>query len=355
MDKIFDRIVDNAIDFLNSSVDDLKDKPKYSIINFSSSIELFLKARLAAEHWSLIVTSQTKQVPDYSKVKSGDFQSVNLKEAVTKLDKTVQSGLSDNEFKVFDKISKHRNKAVHFFHEAHSQDSSSDGVVQEIVKEQLIAWYHLYTILTTRWKNIFLTKLDAIELVNQKLKTHNELLRIIYERIKDQIKAENAAGTIYSACPSCSFESLKHNLSNIDEFYEVNCGVCDFNKVSFYSNCTNCNNSIFFIGEGQTECTSCGESFYPDFISEKIYHGPSQYEVTREGATAFNDINCDECWENNSVVETSDDSYRCTSCFEHFDNVYECEWCGGYTTSELEYSYLSGCGECEGHSGWHDD
>lgn len=48
-------LIKNAFDFLNRSIDVLEDHPKYSIIFFATSLELFIKAKLAEEHWTLII------------------------------------------------------------------------------------------------------------------------------------------------------------------------------------------------------------------------------------------------------------------------------------------------------------
>jgi hypothetical protein len=61
-EDFFDSVVDNAIDFLRQALDELETKPKYSVIHFCASIELFLKARLMLEHWSLISEEPQKQI-----------------------------------------------------------------------------------------------------------------------------------------------------------------------------------------------------------------------------------------------------------------------------------------------------
>jgi hypothetical protein len=53
-----DRLVANAIDFLRRAINEFKKDPKYSIIHFSAAVELLLKARLMAEHWSLVVSDR---------------------------------------------------------------------------------------------------------------------------------------------------------------------------------------------------------------------------------------------------------------------------------------------------------
>ena len=59
-DELFDSLVENAIDFLQMSVQELEKRPKYSVIHFAMSVELFLKARLLREHWSLVVSKIEK-------------------------------------------------------------------------------------------------------------------------------------------------------------------------------------------------------------------------------------------------------------------------------------------------------
>ena len=54
-EEIFDSVVRNAIDFITTAIIELKEKPKYSVINFYTALELFFKARVLKEHWTLIV------------------------------------------------------------------------------------------------------------------------------------------------------------------------------------------------------------------------------------------------------------------------------------------------------------
>lgn len=127
-------LTNNAIDFLNRAIDDFKAQPKYSIINFHTAVELFLKARLLREHWSLIVSKS----PDRQKFDAGDFMSVTFDEACVRLQNIVQSPVPERARKNFDAIRKHRNKMVHFFHDA---DSGIGPAIEVIAREQLRAWY----------------------------------------------------------------------------------------------------------------------------------------------------------------------------------------------------------------------
>ena len=75
-EEMFDALVKNAIDFLDSSLDDLNKRPKNSIVDFYSSVELFLKARLMHEHWTLILSRP--ELANLDSFQVGDFHSVFL-------------------------------------------------------------------------------------------------------------------------------------------------------------------------------------------------------------------------------------------------------------------------------------
>jgi len=98
-EDMFNSLVENGLDFLFKAISEINDQPKYSVIHFYAAVELFVKARLMDEHWSLVVTK--RQDPDKSKFFSGDFQSVSLDEAANRLKKIVGSGLSQAELDAF--------------------------------------------------------------------------------------------------------------------------------------------------------------------------------------------------------------------------------------------------------------
>jgi hypothetical protein len=76
------KLIDNALDFVLRAASDLWDKEiteeqqlKYSTIHLFEGIELFLKARLMKEHWSLVLRDLDKY--RHESFERGDFQSVN--------------------------------------------------------------------------------------------------------------------------------------------------------------------------------------------------------------------------------------------------------------------------------------
>jgi hypothetical protein len=124
-DGQFEALVENALNFLNHAIDEFENEPKYSIIHFYAAVELFLKARLLAEHWMLVVSKDAGR----DRFIAGDFISVTFSETCARLTKIVKSGIDDRAKGKFDSIRKHRNKMLHFFHEA---DGESKSLIEEI-------------------------------------------------------------------------------------------------------------------------------------------------------------------------------------------------------------------------------
>jgi HEPN domain-containing protein len=84
--EMFDSLVRNAIDFLEHSAFELEEKPKYSVINFCTAVELFLKARLMLEHWNLIY--EDPKIANFTQFLQGNFKSVGMIDAIGRLKKS---------------------------------------------------------------------------------------------------------------------------------------------------------------------------------------------------------------------------------------------------------------------------
>ena len=82
----------NALDYLNYGcgyLDDIQGTNiKYSVLSIWSGIELILKTRLMVEHWTLIYKDTNKA--NTSNFKTGDFESVNFKCCIERLEKICQ-------------------------------------------------------------------------------------------------------------------------------------------------------------------------------------------------------------------------------------------------------------------------
>ncbi len=349
--EMLGRLVDNAFDFLNKAVVELNDYPKFSVINFHAAVELFLKARLMKENWSLVVSN--RQEPNWDKFISGNFQSVSLDEAADRLEKIVRSGLTKPEFKSFKEITRHRNKVVHFYHEAHSAAENREKI-RSIVKQQLTAWYYLHNILTNRWNDVFCKWSDPLLEVDKKLRSLHTFLQIVYDQIKPDIEGRKQNGELYSVCPSCGFEAQNHQVEP-NEIYEANCLVCNLTDNVLKISCPSCYSEVIFINEGFGKCSCCGESFEPENLAEILMDEGSAYVAIKEGDSSWDLGNCSNCDGYHTVVRTESDEYICTSCFLTQEQVEYCQWCNEPNTGDMGNSYWAGCSHCDGKAGWDSD
>lgn len=106
----FGKLVENAFDFLDKARREFESEPRYSIIHFYAALELFLKARLLHEHWTLILTKP--ETADLLKFQKGDFHSVSLAETQKRLTSIIQQGLTNDEFSCFRDLGDHRNRII---------------------------------------------------------------------------------------------------------------------------------------------------------------------------------------------------------------------------------------------------
>ena len=337
------KLIENAFDFFEHSLDEFEDNPKYSVIHFYTAVELFLKARLMAEHWSLVILKD----PDWKKFHRGEFVSVSLQEAADRLERVVRSGLNSEELKCFKRIANHRNRIMHFFHEVISDKAKKD-LLLEIAREQVTAWYFLRELLFVRWKNIFHKMSGNIYRINQKLIRHHEYLNIVYENRQSQIDQFLKNGSVIKLCPYCGYKS--HVIENeIADLKVGSCLVCEQKGTELSIICPDCENSVTFVNEGRGECIECKRSFEPeDLVSllTKDIRGDKDY--FESGLPAH----CTYCDGYETVIEYSG-ALLYLNCFEIFKEyeMDQCDWCGHKNAGKLEDSFLTGCPGCYGRFG----
>lgn len=344
--EMFDSLVKNAIDFLSQSIANLTTSPKYSVINFYASIELFLKARLMLEHWALIY-DEPKDA-DRSKFLAGDFRSVNMEEATRRLEKTTKVQISKKTLDSFKELQEHRNKLMHFFH---PQYNTPDGdVIQGIVSEQCKAWLHLHNLLTNQWKDKFIAYVADLENLNKQMLEQRAFLQAKYESIAHDIEKGKERGIIFLYCYSCRYQASR--IVNDDErIIETKCLVCGNSDSQLMAPCPNCKNSVYVYDLGEGTCETCETSIDINYLI-KIFGTHDEGRYT-ESSHAY----CSQCeyTELPTVVETDDNEWACLFCFAKYDHIEQCEWCSESIAGDLSDSYWSGCVMCEGKRDWDKD
>lgn len=338
-EDIFNSLVTNAFDFLEKAILEIDEYPKFSMINFYASLELFLKARLLHEHWTLIISRRKE--PDIEKFLSGDFQSITISDAESLLKKVLNSGLSKDVSKIFKEVGNHRNKIVHFY----NNDIENNSEKWKIVKLQLVAWYHLNQLLKVNWLEVFIDYQSQINKIEQMLKKYHDFLLAIFNGLNDIIESKIENGSTFHNCPSCGFKSQEHTNSSDENPHTAICLVCNLHENFFILDCPHCNKEITISESKKDSCPLCSNEITQSDILDDIetigdpYAGEASY------------ANCETCGGHQTVGVLNSGKYFCSCCLEKFDNVQICEYCSEYNTGNMENSYLFGCSMCEGMQG----
>lgn len=260
-DQGFGRLTENAFDFLGQALDQLETAPKHSVINFYAAVELFIKARLLLEHWTLVLAKEKSR----SSFEEGDFQSASFDLACTRLDQVVGSPLPPRARVAFDVVRKHRNRMVHFHH---AIQEGEPATIAAIAVEQLTAWHWLHELLTSQWATEFSDYRPQIEAITDRLTSHRIYVQVAYDNIRLDLQALSDQGIRLHACPFCELNTavereVEANLCHTE------CRICGHYWNDLYIECEECGASSTLMG-GSSECTECTHVMYADDIERYV-------------------------------------------------------------------------------------
>lgn len=348
-DKLFKTLTESALEFLNRAVDEFDVSPKFSTINFATAMELFFKARLLREHWSLIV--EKIDTAEKQAFTQGKLQTTNPSTTLVRLKKIAGVSISDNSNTIFMNISAHRNKMVHFIHGLEKIEEKDNKT--EVAIEQLRGWHEIETLLNN-WREYFGDYTEEISHITAKMTNQRDFLREKFRSLESHIKDIINKGDTVTQCPSCKFVSL---LSDPDDtnIKHSNCLICKHSGYTFHIPCKNtpCKHINIFNSHNaiHVHCSSCENSISKDDIIDALNTSQISY------SDYFDEVNgnCPNCSSYHSVIQHHD-IYACVECFEVSEELGTCEWCNENQLGGVdEYSYLSGCEFCDGRAGHEKD
>lgn len=341
-DDLFKSIVGSAFEFLEKAILEFEQSAKFSTVHFAIAIELFLKARLMREHWSLLLDKpDSGEKAEFFK---GNGKTVTPDQAIERLRKIADVTIPAHTRDIFSSIAKHRNKMVHFVHTDDRLDDQNSTA--QIVAEQCAGWLSLRLLLES-WEE-FASFEGEIWRIGRAMERHRAYLEAKFESQKEHLKKHMTAGGRVSVCPSCNFESVC-----IDDpqgaISPSSCMVCWYDGAEIRIDCLgpDCHGQISFNNyEGAPDyCPHCRTSIGSSFLEEALNTGGRGYdEITRV-------INCTQCSECNTGVEHHD-LFVCVECFDTSHEMGICGYCSeGQMGGVPENSYLVGCERCEGALG----
>lgn len=342
-EELFKSLTENALDFLKTAAHQLEKSPKQSLINFAFAVEIFLKARLMLEHWSLVVVKpESANIEDF---RSGKSKTVTGAEAIQRLEKIAGEVILRHEKEAFADVAEHRNKLIHFFHGDYEARKAS--AIEQVILEQIRAWFYLHRLLTQRWKEHFSQFLKSIAKVDTLIKKNNKYLDGRFNALKPEIAELRKKKIEVVKCNRCGFAASR--IDEIEEpLFESGCLVCEASQNLLRTKCPDCEKIIEIedLGEGSCEC---GYEINLKYLLET--YGP--IEDPKEESEI---MHCAFCERAEETAIPFGDGYLCLSCLEQHSSSDQCEWCGTrFAGFDADGSYLTGCAFCEGTIGWHKD
>ncbi|MDO6168630.1 hsdR [Enterobacter hormaechei] len=344
-------LINNGLDFLEQAREELEaSKPKPSLVSFWTAVEILLKVPLAHEHWSLVCSR--KYPLKKQTYRDGDFQSISYDETRALLRDVLEKPLSDDTHNIFDKVRKHRNRLVHFFHPEFSASQMT-----QILNEQADAWFRLNQLIRKDWRHIFgetlYNKLTRDE--NRMLRTSHYYINAKFRSLGPRLKALRDKGEKITKCGTCGKKAGIHSVltgENKHVHHETDCLVCGY-VTELYLDvvCPNCAASQRIEQDGEI-----------NFICSHCLHTSSRYDLLDECTLSPQDqlidggpASCSDCSGYETVCEFGG-GYLCTQCLVLHDSIGSCEYCGGNSTNIPDNSSLFGCEFCGGnHNLWDDD
>jgi hypothetical protein len=335
----FENLVRNGIDFLTKAISQLESEPKHSVVNFYTAVEIFLKAPLVHEHWTLVVVDRELNRQNYE---AGDFLSVSFDDACTRLATALKKPLQSTAKEAFDKVRKHRNRMVHFYH------SGINGKQREEIKlEQAQAWFELNRFIIDTWREEFKPFQSEFRRMERDLINNNHYAKAKFDSLKKKIDGMKKGGHIFEDCRGCGTSAL-HVEEDVQNLLLCNCMVCFHSEKRVKLDCPACGetNQNLVAYEG-FKCTKCAHKVPDDDLFDLLDQNPVR--GTKHDVDSHTPANCDECQSYHSVCEY-EDGYLCTNCLTYFDRLEKCECCGDSMTGSSENTYAMGCEHCDGYA-----
>lgn len=288
--KIEFDLLENGLDFIVNSLNPILDSEnkhelKYSVLHIAAGTELILKEILRTEHWSLIFEKVDEA--NYSKLRTGDFQSVSLEAILIRLKNVADIEISSSAIKYIRELKKKRNRIEHF------------------------AFQEIDAAIKSNVSNVLSHLLDLIK-TNIDLKKYSKKSQEFYKDIlKKSAQFEEFTTLTYSKLEPKLKELVKDYIKIVD--------------------CPECFQKTLPL-DGNFECLFCGYSDDPENVAYSYVEnilGLSEYLEVKDGGY-FPLENCPECGTHTLLVK--DDGFLCFNCSSEWnsEDLRTCNWCNEY-------------------------
>lgn len=299
--QILDGLITNGLRHLDRGLRGFESGDyDFAVIDAFFGIEIVLKALVFDGQWDLIFSEPGHA--NLQKLKAGTCKTIGYDQAVARLTTLLGRTLPPSIVHL-EKLQKHRNKLVHFFHPG----LANAGEKAQVAADLANAWAAL-----------------------RDLREHQSLSSVFTDH-------------------GAEFTALEGRLLVLDAYLNQRATAirADHAHPDWLSECPACKRETF-----DGDCALCG------------YSEPSHRELT-QGEEMIGPADCPKCG-GFECVKVSGESARCTdaSCGAWFGAMHRCEYCFGFFVVEDESaviddedhlglgSYYYGCNNCEGRAGY---
>lgn len=344
-EELFDALVKNALGFVNSSIDHLKKKPKNAIVDLYTAIELFLKARLMSEHWTLMLAKP--ETGDLQSLAVGDFLSVYLDDALKRIPAIIGETIEKDACNNFKALGEHRNQIVHF---AHSGMDDLGATQAGVIVEVWASWHYLHALLTGEWKKVFEPYAAELHVLSQRMMHQADFIRARFEILKPQIDILGKKGKTFTACGHCKMPAAIVGTSHSwgTDYECMVCGVDDTTVVPSDAElpCPECAEPFKFCQAGVDVCPGCGFEITTDILIDLCSKSFPEGDSWCEG-DGPHIASCHKCKHPQPSVFFIEGMWSCVCCFDRGWGAITCERCGEYVTGDMERIQYFACHKCE--------
>lgn len=286
-----ENMLTNGLRYLKRGLDAFSENDlDFALTDFYCGLEIILKALVLHEDWRLVFIEPGDA--DQKKLDSGKTRTIGADQALKRLAVFAKKPVSADVEKAVDRIGKHRNKLMHFYHPDLHSVSGKKAIATDLAR----GWHALRQL---RSDDRFQTVFSKHGWRHEEIDAALLILKNYLKQAEQDIQSANS-GRSLSGCEACEMQTVQSG-----------------------------------------RCLLCG------------YEHISHRDIAK-GAEYIPKLDCSTCGHEEVVVQT-DKASRCTNCGAAHGAFVQCEYCSDWwLEDDLSFahdcSFESGCEHCEGNT-----
>lgn len=322
------------------AVNQLEADPTAALVEFADAVKRFLLARLALEHWTLIMEEPISKTP--LQVRTGDFQPVSLESLFLRLARIAGSPLAPQQQEFFQALRIRaqvaRNGLPH--------DKENFGR-EAVASTFLRGWFYLQAA-EAQWPEYSTQSAYVLGTVADRIRsTRNQLSeRIEQEASRHLLRGKRERAGV-AQCPACDCHAFMKEPAPETGY----CRVCGLEEIIVDLDCQQCKRVQSLIGNGHSQCEHCGVEILPYSVWVSLSSSDALAIEMESPLSFYPPGYCGVC-DRADVLARLNEAWLCVECFacHALSQVRVCQKCGETGTNFPHNTELVGCPCCA--PGW---